>query len=113
MIVTARTALICSTYRKALAAGEDSTAVVGELAAANDVQRPAIWKALRRGGVLPPYAPKSEHGQGRRRANTQSWQTRKLQMDETPRVDRDPCPRCGVRRDFGCNHSRIPLGMVL
>lgn len=125
MIVTARTALICTTYRKALAAGEDSTAVVGELAAANDVQRPAIWKALRRGGVLPPYAPKSEHGQGRpigggvsgytelRRANMQSRQTRKIQMDETPRVDRDPCPRCGVRRDFGCNHSRIPLGMVL
>lgn len=28
-------------------------------------------------------------------------------------VDRDPCPRCGVRHDVGCNHSRAPLGMVL
>jgi hypothetical protein len=30
-----------------------------------------------------------------------------------PKVDRDPCPRCGVRHDIGCNHSRAPLGMVL
>lgn len=25
-------------------------------------------------------------------------------------VDRDPCPRCGVRGDFGCSHNRAPLG---
>lgn len=31
----------------------------------------------------------------------------------TEPVDRDPCQRCGVRRDIGCNHSRVPLGMVL
>jgi hypothetical protein len=30
-----------------------------------------------------------------------------------PRIERDPCPRCGVRRDIGCNHTRAPLGMVL
>lgn len=35
--------------------------------------------------------------------------------DAIPRVDRDPCPRCAVRRDIGCAHStraissRIPL----
>jgi hypothetical protein len=29
------------------------------------------------------------------------------------RVDRTVCPRCGVRSDFGCNHSQAPLGMVL
>lgn len=29
------------------------------------------------------------------------------------RLDRDPCPRCGVRGDVGCNHSRQPLGTVL
>lgn len=30
----------------------------------------------------------------------------------TDPVDRDPCQRCGVRRDFGCHHSRQQLGMV-
>lgn len=24
---------------------------------------------------------------------------------DLPRVDRDPCPRCGVRRDVGCRHN--------
>lgn len=28
-------------------------------------------------------------------------------------VDRDPCPRCGVRRDAGCAHRPARLGMVL
>lgn len=31
----------------------------------------------------------------------------------TDPVDRDPCPRCGVRRDIGCGHSLERLGMVL
>lgn len=31
----------------------------------------------------------------------------------TDPVDRDPCDRCGVRRDIGCGHSRVRLGMVL
>lgn len=26
-------------------------------------------------------------------------------------VDRDPCPRCGVRGDIGCHHNRAPMGM--
>jgi hypothetical protein len=25
---------------------------------------------------------------------------------EFTRVDRDPCPRCGIRRDIGCAHTR-------
>jgi len=28
-----------------------------------------------------------------------------------PVVDRDPCPRCGTRRDIGCAHSAAPLSM--
>lgn len=31
----------------------------------------------------------------------------------TEPVDRDPCPRCGVRRDYGCSHSLAPLGTML
>jgi len=27
------------------------------------------------------------------------------------RVDRDPCPRCGVRRDIGCGHSGRALSV--
>lgn len=27
-----------------------------------------------------------------------------------PRVDRDPCPRCGVRGDIGCRHRVAPWG---
>ena len=27
-----------------------------------------------------------------------------------PRVDRDPCPRCGIRADIGCAHSRGRIG---
>lgn len=26
--------------------------------------------------------------------------------ENLPRVDRDPCPKCGTRRDVGCNHYR-------
>jgi len=26
-------------------------------------------------------------------------------------VSRDPCPRCGVRRDIGCRHVSAPLSM--
>lgn len=28
-----------------------------------------------------------------------------------PRIDREPCPRCGVRADIGCDHRRAPLSM--
>ena len=27
-------------------------------------------------------------------------------------VDRTPCPRCGVRADLGCSHTRPPLGFI-
>lgn len=27
-------------------------------------------------------------------------------------VSRDPCPRCGVRGDVGCKHTRYPMGFI-
>ena len=27
-------------------------------------------------------------------------------------VDRTPCPKCGVRADVGCSHTRPPLGFI-
>lgn len=37
-------------------------------------------------------------------------QQRLAEMEAKPRVERDPCPRCGVRADVGCRHDRAPLG---
>lgn len=34
-----------------------------------------------------------------------------LQSLGTNRIDRDPCPRCGVRRDLGCRHSARAISM--
>lgn len=28
-------------------------------------------------------------------------------------VDRDPCPRCGARRDLGCGHTAIKIGVEM
>jgi hypothetical protein len=122
--VTQQTRDICATFRKASEAGEDQSSVVGHLASLYDVQRPAIWKALRRGGVVPPYAPRADGGKGRPQGGGRPGYTAKRRLksaqhratrdyESTPRVDRDPCQRCGVRHDVGCNHSRAPLGMVL
>lgn len=33
---------------------------------------------------------------------------------ELPRVERDPCPRCGVRSDHGCRHGVTkPLSVLV
>lgn len=31
----------------------------------------------------------------------------KAAREGMPRVDRDPCARCGVRADVGCDHRRV------
>ncbi|SMD11746.1 hypothetical protein SAMN06272759_1564 [Novosphingobium sp. B1] len=47
--------------------------------------------------------------QGRTRRATAPYlnmvQDRVGRFDSLTRVDRDPCPKCGVRKDFGCNHQ--------
>jgi hypothetical protein len=98
------TARCCEIYLTAVAAGEDTTAVVGQLATWFDVQRPAIWKRLRRGGAVPAY--KTLQVRQKRRTKSEVFQARA----EAPRVDRDPCPRCGVRGDLPCKHNRTWLG---
>lgn len=104
--LTART---CEMYSAAIACGEAPGDVVGELATMYGVQRPAIWRRLRAGRLLPPYGSGRRIGNPRRKSPTEADDARSAM----PRVDRDPCPRCGVRHDVGCNHSRAPLGMVL
>jgi hypothetical protein len=89
-----------------LANGEHPQDIVGYLAEIDNVQRPAIWRRLIAGGVLPPYKSRSKPIARRTWRNLTELEH---QRQELPRVDRDPCPRCGVRGDVGCGHSRFPL----
>lgn len=102
----------CELYSKAIAAGEDPSEVVGELAVLYGVQRPAIWRRLITGGLRPPYGHSEKRSRRKSRARRPSSEVEKERMAQ-PRVDRDPCQRCGVRRDIGCYHTRAPVGMVL
>ena len=119
------TARTCEIYLKSIAAGEHPSDVVAELATWYGVQRPAIWKRLRQGGVIPPYSPRVAGGKGRPVGGGECGYTqrrlegrrRHSEINEAkmalPRVDRDPCQRCGVRHDVGCHHTRAPVGMTL
>jgi hypothetical protein len=62
----------CEIYRAAVAAGEDTTDVVGQLATWFDVQRPAIWKRLRRGGAVPLPDNTLVKGRHRKRIGAQT-----------------------------------------
>lgn len=66
------------------------------IAALFGVQRPAIYKVLRKTGDLPPYKPSAKRP---KRGETYGKAITHF------RVDRDPCPRCGIRRDVGCPHT--------
>lgn len=116
--LTGKTKAICETYVKAMDRGESERDVVGQLSAAHDVRRPSIWKALRLGGVLPPYGESREGGKGRpkgggvagysedRRAKAvEATERRQPEPDPSLYVNRDPCPFCQVRADIGCRHS--------
>jgi hypothetical protein len=116
----------CEMYSAAVASGEGPSSVVGELAMMYGVQRPAIWKRLRVGGVIPAYRKHTKGGKGRPPGGgTPGYSTgrfakalaiaekNRAEIDAIPRVDRDPCPRCGARGDIDCGHSHAPLRMVL
>jgi hypothetical protein len=121
--VVART---CEAYKRGLAAGENPTDIVGEIAAAEGVQRPAVWRRLISGGLKEPYAERQPNGKGRpigggnpgftvRRIEKSITAAARRRPDPEPDqfVNRDPCPRCGVRADIGCSHSKVRLGTVL
>lgn len=98
----------CEAYRKAMAAGEDITVFVGRLASTEGVQRPAIWRRLRAGGALPAY-----RSSGKKYPYKPLSKYKPRQEVLPPTVNRDPCPRCGVRGDIPCGHSKVRLGTVL
>jgi transposase len=67
-----------------------------EIAQQYGVNAPAIYKVLRKTGDLPPY----NHREARQRVSPVEPKV------ILSRVDRDPCPRCGTRRDIGCVHVK-------
>lgn len=116
----------CEAFISAIGNGQTSREAVSELAERYEVQRPAIWKRLREGGVIAPYGARQANGKGRPRGGGNPGYTvrrreRAIAHAESHRpepspdqyVSRDSCPRCGVRADFGCKHSRVTLGMLL
>lgn len=98
-----RTAAIADAYLAAIRRGHERKDVIGWVANSFGVGRQAIYKQLRHGGTLPPYKS--------------GWRARGTVppvRQEPMRVDRDPCPRCGVRADIGCRHgSSGPLSGML
>lgn len=73
------------------------------------VQSPAVYKALRRTGALPPYRIRPETKLGGGRVGRQAaglGNEKRLEVQDRPRVSRDPCFLCGVRGDVGCKHQR-------
>lgn len=119
--ITQKTRDICAKYQAAIARGEKERDVIGYLAAAYDVQRPAIWRNLISGGLKAPYAPRQSGGKGRPHGGgTPGWSARRreaaiahrqAQQPTSAPVHRDPCPRCGVRGDVDCGHNKQRIGV--
>ena len=111
---TPKTEAICAVYRTRVGAGEKERDVVRSLAVDYDVQRPAIWKQLRAGGVVPAYKPKVEGYSGRPKGGGTPGFTAKRtaaslahslkQPERISTISAGPaaCLRCGSR--FGCKH---------
>ena len=61
-------------------------------------------EALLEGRDVPPPPPNNFQSTGGTRTN-RKVEPRLDAAEFMPRVDRDPCPRCAVRRDIGCAHT--------
>lgn len=85
-------------FRNLLATGQEASEAIYFLATFYGVARPAIRSRLRRAGILPSCKP--------RRQSVHPQNIGAIPGDEiiARRVNRDPCPRCGSRRDKGCKH---------
>jgi hypothetical protein len=87
---------MCSLFLKGASAAD--------IASRYGVQSPAVWKALRRGGIIADYQARNT---SRRVASAPATPLATTAVQSAPvvRVFRDPCPRCGVRPDVGCRHG--------
>jgi hypothetical protein len=96
----------CDTFLRSVRLGSTVPEAVGQIAETEGVQRPAVWRRLRSGGVLAPI--RAYTGKRLRRTNAEIF----TDAVDAVRVDRDPCQRCGVRHDIGCKHNPAPVGMM-
>ena len=86
-----------------------------EIAARLGVGSPCIRRRLVSLGLWTPDAEQSRRG-------SKSWDTRPKrqsagrgplaaeELRDAPRITRDCCPRCAVRSDIGCRHTRGAWG---
>ena len=79
------------------------------------VQAPAIRVRLKKAGVFVGLAKGGQKGPRQRpKMNTASKVTIPAEVEQAPRIDREPCRRCGVRADIGCRHlGQAPLGFCI
>lgn len=68
--------------------------------------------ALIRGETVPPPPPNNFQKNGKPSPPKHVASSTIPMEDLPPSVDRDPCPRCGVRADLGCRHRQVPLLVV-
>lgn len=63
---------------------------------------------------LSRIGPMADSNAADRRAKQSRNSASRMRIDKLPAgaflaVDRDPCPRCGTRRDLGCRHTASAL----
>jgi hypothetical protein len=90
-------------FKSIISMGHDQA--IHFLASFYRVERGAIRSRLRRAGVLP------QCGSRREMIHPQNVGCIPGEEIVARRVDRDPCPRCAVRRDIGCRH-RPTIGLT-
>lgn len=80
---------------------------VDAIASKFGVERPAVYKALRRTGALPPYKEGKKHPPRKVDGSSAGYAKGRETAPRNPILipDRTPCPRCGVRADIGCRHQ--------
>jgi hypothetical protein len=97
----------------------DSGLTVRAIARHFGVQEPCIYRAFRLEQYFTPNMLERRHERsiGRLPPNPKGGASALakgvyIPREENlpPRVYRDPCPRCGVRGDIGCGHSKGALG---
>lgn len=99
-----RTWAMCARYNEGIA--------VKEIAVEFGVLNPAVWRALRRGGVLPPYGSAVDRDlrfgpklNERHEAQYRAYLAKQAAVEALRVPDREPCGFCGTRADVGCKHQ--------
>ena len=95
--------------RKRLTVSEEKEETVRAFLAAHPMGWRGVLPLTHANGTRPVYRASSPAGR-QRATEAATRQATKEAAEAMPRVHRDPCPRCGVRADIGCEHARTKLG---